>query len=392
MGLRLIVRLVSGVALTGFVLTGTCLAVQQDNESRKGETRSLSSGEFNQLSLKAKRAMVARAFQQRLAFAQNLHYEVDSKLLIRCNNDGAPGDIKEKCGFRRYRDWRLDGSFRLESDCYRPGDDDTVVQWCNSGFDADEGVARSTVIIKAGREIKNARIDTTPDTIVIDDDYAYWLSGNFMHEEDFLLQDLLEHQNEWKFRKAEGNLVQLVCPFRPWWAVQPGGDRIMSLDLEKGFMPVAGQSRYDSMEPDGTLTWRIERFAVEQSRNVDGVWMPIRLQNSVAASPAPETFTVIDVKVVAIEHGRVTATDLEVPFTEGMTVVDAINAVTYVADANGNPAGAIEPVYGAGTIAQANRAVKSPTSISGRSLVLISVGVFGVIAALAFSVLRARRA
>lgn len=365
-------------------------ALEKSGKTAELATRSLSATEFNRLSETGKRVAVGTAFRRRLEFARDLSYEVEIRVAIHFSNGGTPGDLKETCGVRRCRAWRLEDSFRLESDCYRPGDDHTVAQRCNSGFDAKEGVARSTVIIKNSRVIRNARIDTKPDTIVIEDRYAYWLAGDTPHPEEFLFQDLLEHEDKWQFEAAAGGLVKLVSPFRPWWETRPGGDRVFMLDPEKGLLPVSGESQWHGdTTPDGMPQWRIERFKVDQSREIDGVWMPIILHESLTASSAPKTIAVRETKVAAIEHGRVTEKDLDVRFEEGMTVVDAINAVTYVADAEGKPAGTVEPVYGAGNL-RPHVTTDTRASATRRWVILISIGVFGVVAMLISGILRHR--
>lgn len=76
--------------------------------------------------------------------------------------------------------------------------------------------------------------------------------------------------------------------------------------------------------------------------------MPMRIIRECHASVLPhETVTVMEIQVTHMEYGKVTPDDLVVPFSEGMEIVDAIKGITYVADANGNPAGKIEPVVGA---------------------------------------------
>lgn len=339
--------------------------------------------EFNSMPVEEQRAAIVSAIEYRLKHAGNLSYEVDLELTISNNKNGKPSGVKEVAAFRRCRAWRHGGSFRVESDMFEPGHNDDVTQWVNSGFDGSEGVARSTVRFSNGHT-PGGRIDTVPDRIIIDDRYAYYLDGNYPHEEEFLLRELLKFRDEWDLAATGKDTVQIVVPFKPWWEKKPGGKRVIDLNPEKGFLPIAGESRWDGKDANGIAHWRIERFVVEESQNVDGVWMPTRLHEEIASSASPETIAVYDTKVTAIEHGEVTAENLYVPFTKGMEIVDAIRAVTYVSDANGNPAGPTVAVYGAGELSAV-----TPESATNRGL-LIGINV-AVVIALAIAVLYARR-
>jgi len=319
------------------------------------QTLSMSVVDFGRLSGDMQREVLVKAFQMRLKYSRNLYHAVDLFLTIHHNTNGRPGPIKEKVAFRRCRAWQLNHSFRVESDMFEPGNDQDVVQFLNSGFDSQEGVARSTVRFKEDRR-SAGRIDTVPDRIIIDDRYIYWLDGSFRHREEYLFHNLLDHRDEFEVAILEDGRLQLTVPYQPWWAKKAGGKRKITLDPLKGFLPIRGDSRWDG----GPSDWRIERFVVEQSRQVGDIWMPIKIHEEICASPSAETFAVYETVVVKIEHGKVTPADLHVPFTKGMQVVDAIKGVTYIADVNGDPAGVVNPVFGAGDLS-INQNLESPS-------------------------------
>lgn len=289
------------------------------------------------------REAIAESLRKRLEFSNNLKYEVDVELVVANNVDGKPQGIIETSPFRRCRVWRLNGSFRVETDLFRPGETSQVSMWSNAGYNTDEGVARSTVK-KAG--LVAGRIDTEPDRVIACDRYAYFLDGTYPHEEEHILRDLLRFEDQWIVEPVDSDIVRITSPFQPPWEKTPRGSRVILLDRSRGYLPISGDSRQD----DSQGYWRIERFRVPEAVQIKDIWMPMRITEELAASPAPKTFSVLNTTVKSIEQGVVSKSDLLVPFSEGIQVVDAIKAVTYTADANGSPAGPVEPVYGAGNL------------------------------------------
>ena len=314
----------------------------------------MSCTDFNRLSLKDQRALLVQVFQRRVEHARNLLYEVDLSLHIFENRDGHPGNMKVEAPFRRCRAWRLGGSYRMDSDMFIVGEHTKVYLWGSTGFDAKEGTVRSTVR-NNGDNKAFGRIDTVHDPVTRDNTYRLWLDGQNPDREAYLFPYLLSHQRDFHIEViADQERVQLTVGFRPWWTEKGGGKRVLLLDPQKGFLPVRAESRWDwNWVEAGKKMWRLERFIVEQSRLVGDVWMPIKLREESAASSAPETIAVQEITVRRIEHGTVKPADLNVPFTKGMEVVDAIKGITYHTDAQGNPVGPIEPVMGASPAATA---------------------------------------
>jgi hypothetical protein len=231
------------------------------------------------------------------------------------------------------------------------------------------------------------RIDTLHDEIVESDRYAYWLDGEFAHKEDFLFRYLLDHRKEWNIEApVDGDTVQLTVPWQPWFSDKPLGKRTFVLDRQKGFLPIKGHSRWDRTLGNGKPSWRVEDFVVQDSRLVSDVWMPTKLREEVWASSVPDRIVVEEIEATDIKIGAVTPEDLHVPFTEGMQIVDAIKGVSYVADARGDPAGRIEPVFGA----QPPEPPQQGRSVIWRyGVALVSLGLLVTVAA--WLVLRQRR-
>ena len=327
------------------------------------------------------RAAIAASIRKRLEFSNNLRYEVDLELVIANNVDGKPQGIKETSPFRRCRVWRLNGSYRVETDLFDPGETSQATMWSNSGYNADEGVARMTVK-QAGYGA--GRIDTKPDQVIDCDRYLYFLDGTYPHEEEHVLRDLLRLEDQWIVEPVDPDVVRITSPFQPWWEKTPGGSRVILLDRSRGYLPTTGASRWDHANG----SWRIERFTVPDAVQIKDTWMPMRITEEIAASPAPNTFAVYNTTVKSIEQGVVSESDLLVPFSKGIQVVDAIKAVTYTADANGSPAGPVEPVYGAGDLP----AAPEPRATSMRTVLVVgTVAVCLILIAVATMRKRPRR-
>ncbi len=310
---------------------------------------SMSAEEFGRLSAADQRALLVRVFQRRLEHAKNLYYEID--LLVRsCENlDGQPGKpLARDSGTRvHYRHWRLGASFRMDDDWYENPNAAESATYQSCGVNSEEGVGRNTTTYKDGKRPSQGQVQY-PFEPNASNPYVYWFDRKGPQPDhvmgEYLFPYLIHRQNEFEIKvPVAGDKVQLTVPWQPWWTDKPGGKRVYVLDPRKGFLPIRCDSRWDGDTPaQGKPHWRIERFAVEDSRLVGDVWMPIRLKEETAASTVPDSVAVYETKVSRIEFGTVKPGDLTVPFTEGMHVVDTIEGVSYTADAQGKPAGPVK--------------------------------------------------
>lgn len=347
---------------------------------------SISAEAFSRLSSADQRALLVRVFERRLEHAGNLQYEVDLQYRFFENANGAPGRRKEFSVHRVCRQWQLGGSYRLDSDMYLP-EAASPHKWTATSYNAQEGVGRFTLRQK-GLERAFGRIDSRHDNLLEDNRFCLWLNGTYPHKEDYLFRYLLDHQSEFVVKApVDGGHVELVVGYQPWWADKSGGQRVFLLDPNKGFLPIRGDSRWDAPPSGGHDNWRIERFTVEESQLVGDVWLPVRITEQLAGSPAPDNFTVLEMTVSRLEYGRVTPADLVVPFTEDMQVVDAIKGVTYVTDSDGNPAGRIERVMGAPPPDR----LKESQRLTQGSVVAIVASVVGIGILIGALLLRRRR-
>jgi len=286
---------------------------------------------FTQLKPSEQKVLLIKTFQRRLEHAKNLFYEVELKSLIYENQNELPGKLRETPMRRRCRHWLLGDSYRMDSDMFRPGENQAC-EWISDGYDAKQGIGKSTF---NDNKRSFGRIDRIHDSIITDNHYIYWLRGAYRHKSEYLFQYLIEHKAEFEIQApVDDGKVQLTVDYQPYWASKPGGKRIFILDPEKGFLPIDGHSRWNEFPLNGNPPqWRIERFTISESQRVGDVWMPVKLREEIMSSSAPELISVQEMQVTRIEHGNVKPANLVVPFTKGMKIVDAIKGVNYIAHA-----------------------------------------------------------
>ncbi len=301
--------------------------------------------EFSRISPAEQRALLVRTFQQRLEKMNNIYFEADEVTSWHDNHNGEVGSQRKDIPsfHRRYRHWRLGDSFREDTEMFENAASTKVSYRSSCANNAEQGVARNIQFAVKQERPPQGQIQY-PICPTDNDLYVRWLShspepATCPNPVEYLFPYLLEHQNEFEITMpTDGNLIQLSFPWKPSWAQQPGGKRVYLLDPKKDFLPVRCDSRHDDPPTANHHMWRIENFAVEDSRLVGDVWMPIKLTESTAASPVPDRFTVSQVTVSRIECGAVKLADLFIPFPEGTRVVaDVIKGATYVVDAQGHP-------------------------------------------------------
>jgi len=290
---------------------------------------SMSIDEFVQLAEVDQKSLLASAFEHRLQHAKNIHYE--ALMLLNVSEYDAeaekPGKVLARLNGSRLSHWVLGDSFRL--DTARGGAEvANPVQFVAVGFDAESGVVRSTVHF-SDRDRSFGRIGVEKDRINNFNRYSYWLNGEHIPQGDFIIRDLLDSRAQYRIEvPVESDRVHVTIPWTPYGS---SGSRTFLLDPEKGFLPVHGKGCWELDRSNGKKSWRTEEFFVVESQLVDDVWMPTRLKEVIRASTLDAAkANVYNITVSEIEAGTVTPEDVEVPFSIGMEIVDAIEGVAYV--------------------------------------------------------------
>jgi hypothetical protein len=304
----------------------------------------MSAAAFGRLSAAEQRALLVRVYRQRLEQSHNLFYEVEEIQRGYKNDHGKPGKPSNNIPSYRwiYRHWRLGESFRGEQEWFDKITDAAPASCSSHVFNAAEGVARNTSIDKTGKSPSQGQVQYP-----ISDGggamYRYWFEqkGDEHSEiiDDYIFSSLIRHQDQFEIKApvADGK-VQLTIPWQLSFMKKPGGKRVFVLDPQKAFLPIRSESRWDDLTfVRGKPEWRMERFEVQESRLVGGVWLPTKVKHEEANSVMRDNIAVHDVKVLRVEPGAVKPSVFFLPFTVGMEVADTIEGATYVADAQGNP-------------------------------------------------------
>lgn len=311
---------------------------KQPSASEKLPTAAISAEEFGKLSLDDQRAMLLRAFQQRVELARNLFYETEQVYRAFESNGWEPGKpLQRHPSYYRlvHRYWRLDDSYRAEMFQY---DDPKAVDFYRYSAVAEntkESVGRNTSILKQdGQAHRQAQVvysyrrtaeeqfHTFPSP-----DGAFNTSDSQLH----FFQYLVEKRDKFEIKQlASGNTIQLIVPWQD-------GKQVFILDLQKGFLPIGFDAGWEIPAAKGREgNWFKVKFEVQESRLHGNVWLPVKMITKSASSD--KTLTIVETNLLRIENGNVKPSDLLLPFTEGMQVADIVEGVTYTVDAQGNPA------------------------------------------------------
>lgn len=354
----------------------------------------ISAEEFAQMSLEDQRALVAAAFEKRLDAYKNVFVESKVHWIAYKYRDGQIGKKidGDEGVHRRYRYWRLNDSYRMDTYSYGDAELTDATMHVSSSFNGTEGLGRYTVRDPDFGGRLFGRIDVVHDSIITDNRYAYWLEGDYTGEDHFLFAYLLEHRDEWKFdAPVDGDQIQLNVPSYRSSGSRPLGERELILDPGMEFLPIRTDSRWERTLGSGKRIWKEQKYTVKETERIGDVWMPIRIEERERAEPepVPDRVVVYDMEAIQIEFGTVTPDDVQVPFTEGMEVVDAIQGISYTVGEDGEPAGEVKQLVGAGAATafrppQAEADFPSSEPQTGRwqtSFILINLGLLLMVGA-----------
>lgn len=242
----------------------------------------LAASQIMELPIQDRIDYVAAAFEERLRQCENIEYRCEIRACTQRRLDGRWEDVIWPGILAEYERFRIGESYRLVStkfgeDLERTGPPDRI----QSGFDSKNGVGRSRVAKPDGGFY--GRIDTTHDAVVVHDRLSYWLTGPAVQDGEFLFPYFLSQKSEWTLTADGDGLIQLEAPWKTWSDRSVAvGTRTMWLDPEKGLMPVRGEGRWDKSTPEQE-NWRSNSFDVEESRQFDGCWMPVKLKEWIGA-------------------------------------------------------------------------------------------------------------
>jgi beta-lactamase regulating signal transducer with metallopeptidase domain len=296
---------------------------------------SMTAAAFGRLSDAGQRDLLAKAFRQHLEQGRNLFYETEQIYRAFESDNREPGKPAKKFDpYHRYlyRCWQLGNSHKTEVLQYDDPKQTDFASYSADAENAQEGLGRYAMIYRRGEEThlqgqvvypyrrnNDERFHTFPSP-----DDLMSCSGS----QQYFFEYLASNRDKFEIKSpVSEDKVQLIVPWH-------GSKQVFLLDPQKGFLPIRFEARFDiPATKDGEGFWFEVKLEVQESRLVDNVWMPVKMET---LSPSSQGIMVIrQTRVLRTACGSVTPADLLLPFTKGMQVADVIEGITYTADAQG---------------------------------------------------------
>lgn len=341
------------------------------------------------------RTAVQEALAARLEAVQNLELVSWTEARQHEFADGAIGKPATPGTRGEFHLKRLNGSYWLSARLFsneRPSVPNIVSE---SNFDGDEGRSRGLMLENGGRTALFGRIDTKMDDSITINRAAYyitdWPNGEGMH----FYRDILAEAGNWTVSSIPGKGEVVVSyPYRHRILSKHGltGSCMVVFDAGRGMVPVRMKIDYRATA-DGQEIWRDETVSMEDVREVDGVWIPFKIQSLVRASSLKEGRCVLEnTEVENASMGGVGEGDLVIDFPAGTFVTDAVQGVSYKVGADGKPVGKPTPFHNPEALPAAAASDKSGFT-PRQVLLLVNVCLLGAaVIGFGFWRIRARRA
>ena len=357
----------------------------------------LSADEFDRFATMSNRertAHLTQVFEKRMKHADNLAYTLESSM-----------------GYRKFKEPNTDvvvsrkviehkilkDSYTMQIDAPPDVRGGGYHQLISIFSDGKEGVTKN--YLNSPPDTGDAfwgRIDTKEDPITRENYYTAWLNDNFNYGyspqptgDYFLFPGLLRYKDHWKIAvDSIERVVKLSSPYpQVFIADEFVGIRKLTLDPEKGFMPLIEEYRWDA-KFQNTNDWYEGGFFVEDSVLVGDVWMPVKVTSYFRTPSHQENEVLIKMNIAEMKQGQVSKSDMSLKFPEGTSVVDAINGIAYKTDARGNPIqSTIEPLYGLDP-----SQVKMPEPPKSTiNMVLMTIGIVMILIGLYIAVMKRLR-
>lgn len=342
--------------------------------------------EFTAMPQDAKKAMLIAAVKQNRELCQNVSAKTTTskKIVDMDPKSKAVKKLRQDLGRDVHELLRLEKSYRLTRSRWRVGDT-KAREVTVAHYDADSGVKRSrTDTTEAGYDDKTyGSIDTEHTKTGMSCRFACYLGCSFLLPKEDYLGILLDNVNVLQFgevNEKDRTIEVKITP--PSEAPARAVERKITMWFapEKGFMLASWTLREKAST--GVLYYNSE---VQQSREVDGLWLPTQLKD-VAWTSESEVGPVGNVTEVVVENisvGKVQPKDLEVVFPPGALVSDRILGKRYIIGESGKHLPLARHVTGDASPEIENN--------SGNLLRWILIGLAGVLLVLACVTLYLRR-
>jgi hypothetical protein len=301
------------------------------------------------------RAAVMKAFiERRIEKVQNIDVTSVTKTMSRKYAKGRPGDLISEAGRYEYQTLRRDESYRVKSSYFvKPGDKvaDSVA---TSHYDQKNGVVR-IMAQSSGRKGTEGRIGLDHLPSMHSNRVAFHLLvGSYVIKNgcdkcEFLLESLASSSKSWDVQvNVKAQEVIITHPHHI--AFFEGGTctRKVYFDITKGMLPVRIEIdwRYEFTSGAGakSLLWREERITMDEPKNFDGFWMPMRIEEWIRTEHGPNEYGIFLTTVKQVIFGNVKEADLPFTFPPDTEVADTLKNVWYRTGPDGDPIGPINPI------------------------------------------------
>jgi hypothetical protein len=184
---------------------------------------------------------------------------------------------------------------------------------------------------------------------------AHLLAGSYdikpaCDKGQFLLESLVSCSESWDVQVNEKQ-QQVMITHPHYIAFCQGlgnGTRKVYFDIPKGMLPVRIDIdwRHELTSESGAprSVWREERITMDEPKNFNGFWMPMRIEERIRADHTANQYAIFLTTVKQIVFGNVREADLHFTFPPDTVVADTLKNVWYPTGPDGDPTGPINPI------------------------------------------------
>jgi hypothetical protein len=304
--------------------------------------------EFDALPIEDKRTVLVSALQKRDEAVRNVRATSVTHTYVVTFRDGVVGSPVERGDIGRHEcELRRDGgTYWADVKWFRADDTDTPTLQAKLSRDPEAGTTRSIARHGMVTGVYGA-ISPREDKMLQCAQFLYWFNMTFDYEYDFPIKFMLNHKNAIVFDglTEDGTQVKLSLVVKA-----PRGTkkytRAMHVDPQRGFMPTwIHRRRERRAAPHLDVTFAESDLTVEEMKEIDGVWFPVRIRDVATSTPSVEQgqATVLETVASNIELGSVKPADMEIVFPDDMKVHDLITGKWTLAGAEIDPNAPTKP-------------------------------------------------
>lgn len=286
--------------------------------------------------------LIKAAFEKRMEQMNNADITSTARIANYEFHDGRLGKQVGNLSRYQFHLLRLGGSYRLEAKWYL--NENTAPEITSTdNFIEKDGLEHG---FSTSRNVPHVDgiISTVHKSGIMEQRVMYLLDGSFAYitppydEKAFLFQSLVKAADKWNVEvDPTKGLAIITHPYQyPRQAHEgPVGVRKVYCDISKGFLP----TRIEVDWKDDKLAkgaWREERIVMDRCALVDGLWMPMRIEERIRASTGdPSVCSVFLTEITDVALGKVKEDSLKFVFPPKTRVVDVTKGIYYTVGDDG---------------------------------------------------------